>query len=58
MVSFVFTDSIFKRTNKQTTVPGLFLEENLNSNAIRLILKKSTEMTYNYHYNFHIGFVE
>lgn len=54
----MFTDSIFKRTNKQTTAPGLFLEENLNSNAIRLILKKNTEITCNYHYNFPIGSVE
>jgi len=54
----MFTESIFKRTNKQTIVPGLFLEENLNSNAIRLIPKKSTEIIYNYHYNFHIGCVE
>lgn len=58
MVSFVFADSIFKRTNKQTTVSDLFLEKSLNSNPIRLILKKNTEITCDYHYNFHIGSVE
>lgn len=52
------TASLKERTNKQTTVSDLFLEESLNSNAIRLILKMNTEITCHYRYNFHIGSVE
>ena len=47
----------FKRTNRQG-IPCLFQEENLNSNTIRLILTKCTEITRNYHDHFHIDFVE
>lgn len=54
----MFTGSICKRKKKQHCFFVFILKENLNSNAIRSILKKSTGIICNYHYNFHISSVE